>query len=1224
MSQQLGKLQTLTGGISTISKKLGPPNSFAWGRSVDFRSDPAQQTTYPQTVKISGSIVTDLPMFADVAQNANALEDDQTNTLFFHGNTGNIYAVDENDAVTLDYTVPDSSGNGIVYFSETNQLYIPTNTSITRRDMATGNYYNNFLETSGGAPTNLDALLLVAASSQSATRASTSSLQLAGDMTLEAYLKPTSLPTGTNKMSIISKWDESGSKLGYKLDIITTSAAFGSSSDGSLTVSTNQTETVIDANCNGTQGDNVLDISNITGSFSVGQKVYIHQTRGANHGTKQITSIIGGDLTTTLLLADNLTFSPTHSATTTVAEKAQVRVIKQYADGTINTGITLTVKAWDGLKGGLGFIDDFTGTLTINGKISGTGSGFRGGVGQTTAQGNQGEGYNGLGTISNSANGNGGGAGIDFENQSGAEGGSLTAGANGTSKPGTAGNAANGGLVSSSADGSLLDMGGGGGACGVGGGHGGIGPTGGIGGAIVEIWAATFVMGTTGSIESNGSQGTALYENASGAGAPGPILIHCQTGTLGTTQITAIPASAVSGTLRTGGAGNAYGLIHANYYTSTTGTTNPTLTMTQDDTLGLANGYALRLYISSDDSTFETYTQNIDDFTGVYKFYSVSWEASISTAIFYENAQPIGTIIGTKTAINQNAAIFGIGCYVNSGSAKTGFYDGLIDDVRIWADVRSSAEISAYYNVVLSGAEDNLVAYYPFDGSPDDLQTSNNNNLTLNNSPTYSTDVAFKGVTIRGDQDVLLNNTGFTYTLLTSLSESSANKIPFTPTKEPFKSLALNINTIGTGNWTVTVHDELNDVVATMTVLHADIQTGIYEFKFPSTERIVLNADYHIHVYDTTGDGKVVTGTASQLGTAYLATYFQILVDDIYHMAVQFQNFTCIANERYLATLQAGNVYNPARLIFPSGYRIRSLTFWQQYIVIGMWFGNTITDSDRGILFFWDGESDTYIDSLLVSQGGVNAMIGTQGGLLISAGYKGSMLEYTGYPSTFRYTARTDATIAFRMPNVSLGDTLEIAPGAMTMWNGINRIGGALNSNSTTFHNGIYSYGQYTDQDPMSVGFDNPLSIGDNTNSMVKVGCLIARDSKLYAGFQNSNTFGIDVVSEDAAPYPTGTLEYLITDLGSVASKKLPFVFRQDFLPLVAGQSVSIKWKPNRNSSWIPLKTQSNAGASDIRGTINQRVKEAQFAVDWVNTSESVVFTQSTLESDDLADERQA
>jgi len=1223
MAAQLGKLQTLSGGISTISKKLGPPNSFAWARSLDFRSDPAQQTTYPQTVKISGSIVTDLPMFADVAHNDDALEDDQTNTLFWHGNTGNIYAVDESDNVTLDYTVPDSSGNGIVYFAETNQLYIPTNTSITRRDMATGNYYNNFLETSGGAPTNLDALLLVAASSQSATRASTSSLQLAGDMTLEAYLKPTSLPTGTNKMSIISKWDESGSKLGYKLDIIPTSAEIGNGQDSSITISTNTTDAPIDSACTGTTGS--INLSATNASFTNGQEILIYQTQGTNAGQKErgtIQSYTSGTITLV---------NPLQRTYTT---GAQVLVLKQYINVTINTGVTWTAKAWNGTTGGLlAFL--YNGIFTRNGNIvangtftssntGATGGGFRGGngVGGVNVPGYQGESEVGVGIRSTSSNGSAGGGGENTNSSGGtASGGSAghaNTGNNGYGRGagyivGQAGN-----IAPDASDLTTFLYG----AAGGGAGRESIDVWGGSsGGGGVYITGAS--MTGTGLIQANG--GNAHQDGNDGhysaAGAGGFVYLRIQSApNVGTNTITATGGQA-SGVLPAGSDGR----VVIDYFSSTpTGTTLPTFNAIQDNNLGLANGYALRLYISSDDSTFETYTQSIDDFTEVYKFYSVSWQSSTSTAIFYENAQPIGTKIGTKTAINQNAAIFGIGCYVNSGSAKTGFYDGLIDDVRIWADVRSAAEISAYYNQVLSGAEDNLVAYYPFDGALTDVQTSANNTLTGNNTPTYSTDVAFKGVTIRGDQDVLLSNTGFTYTLLTSLSEATANKLPFTPTKEPFKSLALDIDTVGTGNWTVTVHDELNDVVATMTVLNADLQTGIYEFKFPNSERIVLNADYHVHVTSTVNDGKVVTGTASQLGTAYLATYFQILVDDIYHMAVQFQNFTCIANERYLATLQAGNVYNPARLIFPSGYRIRSLTFWQQYIVIGMWFGNQITDSDRGILFFWDGESDTYIDSLLVSQGGVNAMIGTQGGLLIAAGYKGTMLEYTGYPSTFRYTARTDATVAFRLPNVALGDTVEIAPGAMTMWNGINRIGAALNSNSSTIHNGIYSYGQYTDQDPMSVGFDNPLSIGDNTNNMVKVGCLIARDGKLYAGFQNSNTFGIDVIDEDADPYPTGTVEYLITDLGSVASKKLPFVFRQDFLPLVAGQSVSLKWKPDRASSWIPLKTQSNAGASDIRGTINQRVKEAQFAVDWVNTSQSVAFTQSTLESDTLDDERQA
>lgn len=1186
MAQQIGKLQTLTGGISTISKKLGPPNSFAWGRSIDFRSDPSQQTTYPQTQKISGSIVTDLPMFADVAGDV----------LYFHGNAGNIYSVDTNDAVTKEYTVPDSSGNGIVYFAETGQLYIPTNTSITRRANATGagNYFDNFLETSGGEPTNTKALLLVAASSQSATRASTASLQLAGDLTLEAYLKPTSLPTGTNKMSIISKWDESGSKLGYKLDIVTTSAAFGDGSNGALTISVDTTDAPIDSACTGAASS--ISLSATNASFATGQEILIHQSIGTNAGQWE-RNVIQGYTAGTITLTNPLQGSYTTGA--------QVLVLKQYTSVTVNSGKVWTAKAWNGTTGGiLSFLAN--GTFTNNGTITANGKGYRGGL-HGFSPATNGEGANS-------------GQGAQSQDTCGAGAGNGTVGNNnnvGSLHPRVG---AIGGIVSGSSDLTTMTFGGGGG----GGENGTTGTDGANGGGIIFINAATFDNENT--ITANGlASSQSSNEGSGGAGAGGSILIKGQTITQNSTLTANGGASTPGGSNSGGGFSGAGGdgRIAFDYFTSFTGTTVPTLNSTQDDNLGLANGYALRLYISSDGSTFETYTQNIDDFTGVYKFYSVSWKASTSTAIFYENAQSIGTKTGAKTSINANAAIFAIGCYVNSGSAKTGFFNGLVDDVRIWKDVRTPQEITNYYGQVLSGSENNLVAYYPFDGSVDDSQTSGLNDLTANNSPTYSTDVAFKGVTTRGDEDVFLNTAGQTYTLKTSLSEVATDKLPFTPTKEPFKSLALNINTVGTGNWTVTVHDELNDVIDTMTVANADLQTGIREFKFASSDRIVLNATYHIHVFDTTGDGKVVTGISADLSTAYLKTYFQILVDDIYHQAVQFQNFVTIANERYLAVLQAGNVYNPHRLIFPSGYRLRSIAFWQQYIVLGMWFGNNITDIDTGKAFFWDGESDTYIDELDIPQGGVNAMLGTQGGLLISAGYKGAMLEYTGYPSSFRYTARTSAQLAFRLPNVSQGDTVEIAPGAMTMWNSMNRIGLALNTNSSTIHQGIYTYGQYTDNDPMSVGFDYPLSIGDNTNSMVKVGCLVTRRSKLYAGFQNSNTFGIDIVDEDNDPYPTGTLEYLITDLGSVASKKLPFVFRRDFLPLTAGQSVSLKYKPNRASNWLPLKTQDNVGATDVRGIINQRVSEIQFAVDWVNTSESVVFTQSTLESDDESDSRQ-
>ena len=46
------------------------------------------------------------------------------------------------------------------------------------------------------------------------------------------------------------------------------------------------------------------------------------------------------------------------------------------------------------------------------------------------------------------------------------------------------------------------------------------------------------------------------------------------------------------------------------------------------------------------------------------------------------------------------------------------WYNGLMDEVRIWDDVRTAAEISTYYNRSVASDASNLVAYYKADESP--------------------------------------------------------------------------------------------------------------------------------------------------------------------------------------------------------------------------------------------------------------------------------------------------------------------------------------------------------------------------------------------------------------------------------------------------------------------------------------------------------------------------
>lgn len=1200
--KKIGSIQNFTGGISSTSKKIGPKNSFAYGRSIDFRSEPTEFTILPKTSKISGSTVTDLPMGFDLA----------CTYLYAIGDEGNVYRIDSSDTVTKEYTLIDSVGNGIAYFPEDKYLYLAGNKSISRKSQAcesTGNYYDNFLENEGGEPTNTKSIRFNG-TNQSASRADTSSLSITGDITLEAYVKPESLPTGTDQMTFISKWDESGTLRSYKFGIIPVANYFGDGSDGALTISTNTTDAPIDSACTGTAGTNTLSATNA--SFVAGQQVLIHQSQGTSAGQwerGEISSYTSGTIT----LAENLIGTYTTGA--------QVLVLKQYTDVTVNSGVTWTAKAWNGTVGGiLAFVAN--GTVTVTGTIKcdggdgstgtsgtvagGTGGGFRGGAGRFYSSAPLvaycGESSTAASSVlpDSRANGMGGGGGnqtITGGNKSGGGGGhygyNSGGGSGGINGRGLAGF---GGGTGGSSDLTTMVFGGAGGG---GIAQNGDGSAGGGGGSGGIIFISGVDVTVTGYVSSKGGAGGAplQYWKSGGGGAGGSVLIKCQTADIGTAKIT------TRGGLGSGPDGfiNGYeglganGRVHIDYLTSYTGSvTYGDLSATQDVTLGSSDGHALRFYVSSTGDNSETYTQAIDNPQDTWNRFSVAWDASASTAYFYQNSQLIGTKTGSLTAIHDNASAFALGQYENSGGTLTGYYHGYMDDVRVWNTLRSSTQIATNSNKVLIGTENGLVAYYKCDDNVEDQQTAGNNDLTANNTPTYSTDVPFSGVSTRGDEDIFIDTSGQTYTLGTSLSEGATHRQTFTPTKDPVKSIAFNIDTKGTGDWTVVVHDSLNREQASITVANADLLTGVYEFIFSESFRPVLNAEYHVHVYSTVADGEIVTGTINDMETAYLKTYYQILVDDEYHPMEQFLNYLVIGNERYVAVLEAGSIYKPHRLILPSGYRVRKFAFWGEYIAIGTWRGTDITDTDQGRIFFWDGTSDTYVEPLNVPQGAINAMFGTQSRLTIAAGYKGQILDYTG---------GSEANQIFSIPERAKTDYLEIAPNAITMWQNMICIGGTFNTNSSTVHQGIYTWGRKDQLYNKSLGFDYPLSIGDQMTSLTKVASLFPRGQKLYIGYQNATSYGIDIVDATADPYATATLELLITDFGNLAGQSLPLVAKASFNPLASGESVAIKYKRDRASSWTTLYTEDTAGATEARAKMNVRLREAQFAIDLSTTT---------------------
>ena len=70
-------------------------------------------------------------------------------------------------------------------------------------------------------------------------------------------------------------------------------------------------------------------------------------------------------------------------------------------------------------------------------------------------------------------------------------------------------------------------------------------------------------------------------------------------------------------------------------------------------------------------------------------------------------------------------------------------------------------------------------------------------------------------------------------------------------------------------------------------------------------------------------------------------------------------------------------------------------------------------------------------------------------------------------------------------------------------------------------------------------------------------------------------------------------------------------------MPLVSGQSVALKYKPDRQSYWNTLQTQSTTGATEVAGSILHRVKEVQFAVDLVTNGSQITIINFSFSIED-------
>ena len=251
-----------------------------------------------------------------------------------------------------------------------------------------------------------------------------------------------------------------------------------------------------------------------------------------------------------------------------------------------------------------------------------------------------------------------------------------------------------------------------------------------------------------------------------------------------------------------------------------------------------------------------------------------------------------------------------------------------------------------------------------------DLSSGYYAGLSRNNSQSITT-----GITSTSQ---VTTNATQTYALKTTYAENVVEGCYFSPDIEPFYSIAVYIAAKGTGNWTLTLHDSVNNQLAAVTITNANLTSGAYnEFVFGKQIRALVNAaqtgnnsSYHFHLTSTVADGTVGTINESDFtSTDFLLFAYRLLqTNNGWHPTAFFNSasgsFLCVGNGPYLSTYNFGNDTNPLNsmwnrhaLTLNLGHEVCGLTTNNQYLVIATEKRSTTANRNfqEGALYFWDG-----------------------------------------------------------------------------------------------------------------------------------------------------------------------------------------------------------------------------------------------------------------------------
>lgn len=452
----------------------------------------------------------------------------------------------------------------------------------------------------------------------------------------------------------------------------------------------------------------------------------------------------------------------------------------------------------------------------------------------------------------------------------------------------------------------------------------------------------------------------------------------------------------------------------------------------------------------------------------------------------------------------------------------------------------------------------------------------------LSGTPAFNDDVFSDGVTNR-DQ---YSDFGIeTYTPPVAISESDEDKKSFVPNNEPYITIAVYVVAKGTGDWTVTLHDQNDVVVATDTVANASLTNGqLNNFTFSAQVRMILGNEYHFHVTSTVADGTVQTSIADDLNTVYYSNFFSILVDStIWHPMIEHVNAVIIGNERYLAYWDQA-LYNPNQITLAAGYQVNSLAKDGEYVVASCFLGDSYDDAEKVRWYYWDGISPTWNFYRDVSAGVVNT----------SGTYNNQLYAVHGQHTSL-YTGADQPQPVFSLPTTE-GKYIYSAPQSITSFQERMYVAYGYQGDDDRVPVGIYEYGKKDGYPIAFVGHSYTMSTGGDTisdNEMI--GAVQGFGTDMLFSWRDDTSYGVDRIMETNDAEDTGILLDIQRDNNLYQKPKQFMVAVCSFEALTEDQEVALTITFDNGNSISASATTVGATQLVVQGTPNNRYRTFQY-----------------------------